>query len=37
MLADLFNLAGFMLPNPNELSKADGKKMYVKFNQSIYL
>jgi tubulin polyglutamylase TTLL4 len=26
MISDLFNLAGFMLPNPKELAKSEGKK-----------
>ncbi len=28
MISDLFNLAGFMLPNPKELAKSEGKKRW---------
>lgn len=30
MIADLLNLAGFMIPNPKEFSKTEGKKYYKK-------
>ncbi|CAF0928414.1 unnamed protein product [Brachionus calyciflorus] len=41
MICDLFNLAGFMLPDPREIAKQEGKKSYKKipkflhFNKSV--
>lgn len=30
MIADLFNLAGYMIPDPKEIAKEEGKKTYKK-------
>ena len=41
MIADLFNLAGYMIPDPKEIAKEEGKKTYKKvpkllvFNKSV--